>query len=155
VGRLDYDAEGLILLTNDGELAHRVAHPSFGVRKIYLVKVKGRVAPDALGELARGPVLDGRRRRGMQARILHHHNDKTWLEVTLKEGIQHHLKKAFAAVGHRVLKIKRYQVGPVALGELRPGEARRLSREEVAWMLEPPPRHGRGHPPADAPRAAP
>ncbi len=135
IGRLDYDAEGLILLTNDGELAHQVAHPSHGVEKIYLVKVKGLLAPDALARLARGPVLEGRRRRPVRARILHTLNDKTWLEVTLREGIQHHIKKMFAAVGHRVLKIKRYQVGPIELGALEPGQARKLGQADRDALL--------------------
>ncbi|MDH4247224.1 MAG: rRNA pseudouridine synthase [Deltaproteobacteria bacterium] len=135
IGRLDYDAEGLILLTNDGDLAQQVAHPSHSMTKVYLVKVKGVVAPEAVGVLAQGPVLDGKQRRGIRARVLHVVNDKTWLEVTLREGIQHHIKKAFAAVDHRVLKIKRFQVGSVTLEELRPGQSRRLSREEVEHLL--------------------
>jgi 23S rRNA pseudouridine2605 synthase len=135
IGRLDYDAEGLILLTNDGELAQRVAHPSFGVEKIYLVKIRGLIAPEALRRLGQGPVLDGRRRQAVRARILHTHNDKTWLEVTLREGIQHHIKKMFAAEGYRVLKIKRYQVGPVELGELQPGQSRKLGKAEIEALL--------------------
>jgi len=135
IGRLDYDAEGLILLTNDGALAHRVAHPSFGVEKIYLVKIKGLIAPEALHRLGQGPRLEGRQRQPVRARILHTHNDKTWLEVTLREGIQHHIKKMFAAEGHRVLKIKRYQVGPVELGDLQPGQLRKLGRPEMDALL--------------------
>ena len=135
IGRLDYDAEGLILLTNDGELAHRVAHPSFGVEKVYLVKVKGLVQPEAVHNLGRGPVLEGRRRSGVKARILHTRNDKTWLEVILREGIQHHIKKMFAAEGYRVLKIKRYQVGPIELGELGPGQVRKLGRADMEALL--------------------
>lgn len=143
VGRLDYDAEGLILLTNDGDWAQRAAHPSFAVEKVYLVKVKGVVQPAPLRELERGPVLDGRRRQRVRVRILHHRNDKTWLEVILREGIQHHIKKMFAAVGHRVLKIKRYQVGPVELGDLEPGQARKLSQGETEWVRERPPQKDR------------
>jgi pseudouridine synthase len=135
IGRLDYDAEGLILLTNDGELAQHVAHPSFGVEKVYLVKVKGLVQPAALRRLRQGPRLEGQRRQPVRARILHTLNDKTWLEVTLREGIQHHIKKMFAAEGHRVLKIKRYQVGPVELGELEPGQARKLGKSDIATLL--------------------
>jgi len=135
IGRLDYDAEGLILLTNDGALAQHVAHPSFGVEKVYLVKVKGLVEPSALRRLGQGPLLEGRRRQTVRARLLHTHNDKTWLEVTLREGIQHHIKKMFAAEGYRVLKIKRFAVGAVELGELEPGQARKLGRTEIAALL--------------------
>jgi len=136
IGRLDYDAEGLILLTSDGELAQRVAHPSHAVDKVYLVKVKGLVEDKALAQLAKGPVLDGRRRGKVRARVLHNLTDKTWLEVTLREGINHHIKKMFAQHGHRVLKIKRYRVGPVELGDMRPGQTRRLSGEEVTALLD-------------------
>ncbi|MDH5750960.1 MAG: rRNA pseudouridine synthase [Deltaproteobacteria bacterium] len=138
VGRLDYDAEGLILLTNDGDLAQRVAHPSAMVKKVYLVKVKGLVSPQALAQLAEGPVLDGRRKKGVRARVLHVINDKTWLEVKLTEGIQHHIKKAFASIGNRVLKIKRYQIGQVTLGELEPGQTRLLSAGDVETLVAGP-----------------
>ena len=135
VGRLDYDAEGLILLTNDGELSHRIAHPSFGMEKIYLVKIKGLVNPENLRKLSRGPVLEGKKRQQVKVRVLHHRNDKTWLEVTLREGIQHHIKKMFAKIGHRVLKIKRYQIGPVELGDMKPGQCRKLGAEEIERLV--------------------
>lgn len=135
VGRLDYDAEGLILLTNDGDLAQKVAHPSHSVPRIYLVKVKGLVEPAALRELAHGPVLQGRRLRPFKARILHTVHDKTWCELILREGVHHQIKRMFEGIGHRVLKIKRYQIGPVALADMRPGQVRRLGREEVAALL--------------------
>ena len=142
VGRLDYDAEGLILITNDGTLAQRVAHPSFSVRRVYLVKVKGLVDKEALERLVRKPTLDGVGRRPARARILHHHNDKTWLEVALWEGIHHHIKKLFASLEHRVLKIKRYQIGPVELADLEPGKSRRLSKAEVSALLGDHPKPG-------------
>lgn len=135
VGRLDYDAEGLILLTNDGDFAQQVAHPSHSVEKVYLVKVKGLVPPQALKRLAEGPVLDGRKKRGVRARVLHNLEDKTWLEVTLREGVQHHIKKMFLWVGHRVIKIKRYQIGPVTLGEMEPGGVRKLGKGDIEALL--------------------
>lgn len=134
-GRLDYDAEGLLLLTNDGELAQRVTHPSFGMARVYLVKVRGTVAGATLRKLARGVELDGRMRRPARTRILHTVNDKTWLEVVLREGIQHHIKKMFQAVGHPVLKIKRYQIGPIELGDLRPGQSRKLGRADSERLM--------------------
>jgi pseudouridine synthase len=132
---LDYDAEGLLLLTNDGELAQRVTHPSYGMARVYLVKVRGTVAAAALRTLARGVPLDGRTRRPARARILHTVNDKTWLEVVLREGIQHHIKKMFLAIGHPVLKIKRYQIGPVELGDLKPGQSRKLGRADSERLM--------------------
>ncbi len=135
IGRLDYDAEGLLLLTNDGDLAHRVAHPSFSVSKTYLVKVKGLLDRQTLKKLKAGPVLEGKRRRPVGARILHTLIDKTWVEVKLKEGIQHHIKKMFADCGFPVLKIKRYQIGPIALEDMEPGQTRRLNNGEVGRLL--------------------
>ena len=112
-----------------------MAHPSFGVEKVYLVKLKGVLSRQSLGTLRSGPVLAGKRRQGMRVEILHTRNDKTWVEATLREGTNHHLKKAFSSVGHRVLKIKRYRIGPVELGDMKPGEARRLGGAEIAWMM--------------------
>ena len=139
IGRLDYDAEGLILLTNNGALAQRIAHPSFGVEKTYLVKIKGFLEPEELQHLAAGPLLDGRR-RSARVRVLHTINDKTWLEVILREGIHHHIKKMFRKIGHRVLKIKRYQIGSVALADMQPGDVRRLSDVELAALTGAPQR---------------
>jgi len=135
VGRLDYDAEGLLLLTNDGAIAQRIAHPSHSMSKTYLVKVKGLVSAETLAKLRTGPRIEGRRRRPATGRVLHHLTDKTWVEITLKEGIQHHIKKMFAELGHRVLKIKRYQIAQVALEDLQPGQSRRLSEVEIAGLL--------------------
>ena len=135
VGRLDYDAEGLILLTNDGEFANRVAHPSHDVGKTYLVKVKGLPTTGELAEWSRGPVLDGQRLRPVQARVLHHVNDKTWCELVLHQGIHHQIKRMFEALGYWVLKIKRYSIGSVALEDMRPGQVRRLTDEEQASLL--------------------
>jgi 23S rRNA pseudouridine2605 synthase len=131
VGRLDYDAEGLLLLTSDGALAQQVMHPSFGMPRVYLVKVKGDVQRETLRKLGQGIELEGKVRQPARTRVLHTVNDKTWLEVVLKEGIQHHIKKMFQAVGHPVLKIKRYQIGPIELGDLNPGQTRRLGQGDM------------------------
>jgi 23S rRNA pseudouridine2605 synthase len=135
IGRLDYDAEGLLLLTNDGELAQRVAHPSFEVSRIYLVKVKGLVTAETVARLMHGTQLEGRPRRS-RVKTLHTVGDKTWLEVVLREGVHHHIKRMFAAVGHPVLKIKRYQIGPVELGDMKPGDCRKLGQAEISRLLQ-------------------
>jgi pseudouridine synthase len=134
IGRLDYDAEGLLLLTNDGDLAQRVAHPSFQVARIYLVKVKGIVSRETVERLMHGTELDGRK-RGSRVRILHVVGDKTWLEVILNEGVHHHIKRMFAAVAHPALKIKRYQIGPIELGDMKPGDCRKLGKAEINQLL--------------------
>jgi pseudouridine synthase len=135
VGRLDYDAEGLILLTNDGEFAQRISHPSHSVPKTYLVKVNGLVDPAALAQAAREPWIDGKRRRPISARVLHNVNGKTWCELVLREGLHHEIKKFFEALGHRVVRLKRFQIGSLMLDTMRPGESRRLSAAELAGLL--------------------
>jgi pseudouridine synthase len=131
VGRLDYDAEGLILLTNDGDLAHQLMHPRHKVSKGYFVKVRGLVKNQALSTLRQGPVIDDRKHQQVRVRILHTVNDKTWLELFLKEGTNRQIKKMFLNLGYPVLKIKRFQIGSIKLGDLQSGESRTLSTEEI------------------------
>ncbi len=136
VGRLDYDAEGLLLLTNDGDLANKLMHPKSHVWKEYLVKLKGRIPQEAMASLRKGPILDGKKRKPVQIKLLHYKDEKTWVSVCLSEGIKHQIKKMFLAAGYPVLKIKRIRVGSVDLGELEPGQSRRLGAQEVATLLE-------------------
>ena len=136
VGRLDYDAEGLLLLTNDGEFAHRIMHPRFKIAKSYFVKVRGLIQVSEMEPLRRGPVIDGRSHMPVQSKILHQRNDKTWLEVILHEGTNQQIKKMFLGLGYPVLKIKRFRIGSIDLGTLRPGEHRILSREERQQLLD-------------------
>ena len=136
VGRLDYDAEGLLLLTNDGEFAHRIMHPRFKIAKSYFVKVRGLIQVSEMESLRRGPVIDGRSHMPVQSKIIHQRNDKTWLEVVLHEGTNQQIKKMFLGLGYPVLKIKRFRIGSIDLGTLRPGEHRILSREERQQLLD-------------------
>ena len=136
IGRLDYDAEGLLLLTNHGELAQRIGHPSGGVAKGYLVKLRGRIQNVQLRRLRKGPLLEGRPRPPQRLRLLHHVNDKSWVEVIIAEGMYHHLRRFFATEGLPVLKIKRVSVGEVELGLLQPGEFHRLADAIVARFSE-------------------
>ena len=134
VGRLDAETEGLILLTNDGDLAHRLTHPSFGVAKTYLAEVVGPLKR-GLGkelragvELDDGPVtVDGFRPVGRSgARVL--------VEVVLHEGRKHVVRRLLEAAGHPVERLVRTEIGPVKLGELRPGNTRALTSDEVARL---------------------
>lgn len=134
VGRLDTDSEGLLLLTNDGELANRIAHPSFGVRKTYLAEVPGPVARDvgrrlrAGVDLADGPVrVDG-------FRVVSSAAGRVLVEVVLHEGRKHVVRRLLAEVGHPVQRLVRTHVGPVALGDLRPGRVRPLTSKEVGEL---------------------
>jgi 23S rRNA pseudouridine2605 synthase len=136
VGRLDYDAEGLLLLTNDGDLANRIIHPRFKIPKSYFVKVKGLVQHHDLEPLRKGPVIQGRPHQPVKCKILHQRGEKTWLEVILHEGTNQQIKKMFLGIGFPVQKIKRFRIGNIDLGWLRPGESRALSAEERQRLLE-------------------
>ena len=135
VGRLDYNAEGLILLTNDGNLAHQLMHPRHKVSKGYFVKVRGIVQNKYLSELRSGPVIDDRKHKSVKVKILHTVNDKTWLELFLREGTNRQIKKMFNKIGYPVQKIKRFQIGPILLGDLTSGECRALSTKEIEKIL--------------------
>jgi 23S rRNA pseudouridine2605 synthase/16S rRNA pseudouridine516 synthase len=135
VGRLDWESEGLIILTNDGELALRLTHPSNHVPKVYRVKVKGLVGRQTLEQVRHGLYLDGRRTLPAPVtRISSQQN--TWLEVTLYEGRRNQIRRVFERLGHPVLKLKRTAIGSVADRDLRPGQFRRLTAAEVTRLLE-------------------
>ena len=134
VGRLDGDSEGLLLLTNDGELAHRLTHPSFEVRKVYLAEVLGPVARDVGRRLRAGVDLDDGVARVDGFRLVESAANRVLIEVTLHEGRNHVVRRLLAAVGHPVQRLVRTEVGPVALGGLKPGRTRRLSQQEVGLL---------------------
>ena len=135
VGRLDRPTTGLLLFTNDGDLAHQLMHPRHKVSKGYFVKVRGIVENKVLSELRKGPVIDDRRHQRVRVKILHNVNDKTWLELFLREGTNRQIKKMFKKIGHPVQKIKRFQIGSIILGDLQSGESRALSPKEIKQIL--------------------
>lgn len=143
VGRLDYDTVGLILLTNDGELANRLTHPRYGVPKTYRVVVKGVLGEEAVGELERGIYLaerkaghtvGGKRTAHVEIKVLSQSRDTTTLEMTLREGRNRQVRRMLAAVGYPVRKLERIGMGPVRLKGVARGAWRELNREEV-WAL--------------------
>ena len=136
VGRLDYDAEGLLLLTNDGDLAHRLQHPRYKVAKTYLVKIRGRPPEEALTQLQQGIRLEDGITAPAELHVLEDDNRTTWLTLTLREGRNHQVKRMCAAVGCPVLKLRRTQIGPIDLGELKPGKSRRLKVREVRALRQ-------------------
>jgi pseudouridine synthase len=131
VGRLDYDATGLLLLTNDGELAHRLMHPRYKVAKTYRVTVAGQFLLAARTRLLAGIDLDGRLAIPEQVRVLKISSDRSVLEMTIREGRYHQVKRMCEQVGHQVLKLKRIAYGPLRLGRLGPGAWRDLGQEEL------------------------
>jgi 23S rRNA pseudouridine2605 synthase len=139
VGRLDQDTEGLLLLTNDGELAHRLAHPSYEVRKTYLAQVSGSVPRDLARRLRAGVELDDGRTAPADVRRL----DGARIELTIHEGRNRQVKRMFEAVGHRVRRLHRSRFGPLDVEGLEPGRWRELEPDEVERLRSiaaPPPR---------------
>jgi 23S rRNA pseudouridine2605 synthase len=131
VGRLDYDTEGLILLTNDGELAHRLAHPRYGVLKTYLADVRGPVPRDLARRMTTGVELEDGTVTADRFRVVEQAGPRVLVEITLHEGRKHVVRRMLAEVGHPVSRLVRTQVGPISLGSLRQGTTRRLSTAEV------------------------
>ena len=131
IGRLDLSSEGLILVTNDGELANRLTHPRYGVPKTYRVLVAGRPTPQVLANLRRGVRLAEGLARVEQVRVKSRQKESTVLEMVLREGRNREIRRVLARVGHKVLRLVRIAVGPVRLGDLPPGGCRRLSGEEL------------------------
>jgi len=134
VGRLDYDTEGLMLLTNDGELAHRLAHPSFGVLKTYLADVAGPLSRDLGRRLMTGVELDDGLATADRFRVVERAGQRALVEITLHEGRKHIVRRMLAEAGHPVSRLVRTQVGPVALGPLKPGTTRRLTTREIGEL---------------------
>lgn len=131
VGRLDADTEGIILLTNDGDLAHRLAHPSFGVPKTYVAQVRAPVRRDAGRKLRAGVQLEEGTVAVDRFRVLDRAGGRALVEVTVHEGRKHVVRRLLAAVGHPVQRLVRTDFGPVRLGSLRPGTTRDLTPQEV------------------------
>jgi len=133
VGRLDYDSEGLLIVTDDGALARDLMHPSRGVEKTYLAKVKGQPEPEVILRLTRGLPLDGRRTGPARVRIVRR-GDNAWIEITIGEGRNRQVRRMFQAVGHPVLRLRRLGYGGVVLGRLPVGHLRPLTEAEVAEL---------------------
>ena len=132
VGRLDADSEGLLLLTNDGELAHRLMHPSFGVPKTYLATVPGPVGRQVARQLRAGVELEDGPVSVDSFRVIQTHGRQAIVEVVLHEGRKHIVRRMLAEVGHPVSRLVRTRIGPVHLGGQRAGTLRALTRAEIA-----------------------
>ena len=132
VGRLDYLSAGLLLLTNDGELTARLLHPHYQIPRIYHAKVSGVCNSIVLKKLRTGVRLeDGTQTGAAEVRTIRKNERKTWLELTLREGRHHEVRRMCEAVGHRVEKLIRVSFGPIMLNELAPGEYRPLAPIEI------------------------
>jgi 23S rRNA pseudouridine2605 synthase len=136
VGRLDTDTDGLLVLTNDGEFAHRLAHPSFELRKTYVAEVRGVVRPKLGRRLAAGVVLEDGAVQVDGFRILQTLPDRSIVELVIHEGRNRVVRRLLAAVGHPVTRLSRTVFGPIRLGDLPPGGVRELTTGELGSLLD-------------------
>ena len=131
VGRLDYDAEGLLILTNDGDFAHRVIHPRFRIPRTYRAAVKGFFTPEAGNSLRRGVKLDGKLIRPLSLRVISRGKRMSRLQLEIAQGINRQVKRMLSLVGYEITAIKRIKMGEVVLASLPPGKFRRMTRTEL------------------------
>jgi len=154
-GRLDLDSEGLLLLTSDGMLAHHITDPQHKLPKVYLAQVERIPNEEALEQLRKGVVLNGKKTRPAEVRLLpedpqlpdrpvpirfRKNVPTAWLEIMLREGLNRQVRRMTAAVGYPTLRLVRVAIGPIALGELQPGEWRDLTSGEIAQIYSAAPR---------------
>lgn len=136
VGRLDTDTEGLLILTNHGEFAHRLAHPSFELRKTYVAQVEGVVRPAVRTAILAGVTLADGPVRPDGFRVVSSNAGRSMVELVIHEGRNHIVRRLMAKVGHPVLRLSRTAIGPIRLGTLRSGEGRELSLDELGALLD-------------------
>lgn len=140
VGRLDYDSDGLIILTNDGTFAERLMHPRYELERAYDARVRGIPDEKALDKLRRGIVLDGERTQAAGVTLLHVFEQKATpqalVEVVLKEGRNRQVRRMFETIGHPVLKLTRVRIGRIGIGAMKPGDLRELTEREIESLVK-------------------
>ncbi len=136
IGRLDYDTEGLIILTNDGDFANAVAHPRFQTEKEYRVTAEGEIKESELAVMRKGVVVDGERMPSARVEKLSYENGFTKLSVVIDEGQNRQVRRMFEAIGHQIKLLKRVRIGQVRLGGLKRGEYRDLTEEELNLLTK-------------------
>jgi 23S rRNA pseudouridine2605 synthase len=136
VGRLDMDTMGLVLMTNDGELTHRVTHPRYGLPKVYRAEVAGRIAEDVIDQLRRGVYIAEGRAKASEARVVRAGAQESTLEITLTEGRNRQIRRMLAQCGHKVRRLVRIKIGPLSLKGLPVGACRRLLPGEVKELKD-------------------
>lgn len=135
VGRLDYDSEGLLILTTDGALAQHLTHPSNEVPKTYLVKIEGTITENTLNPIRSGIEIDGYVTKKCKAHIVETNKEYTKIHITLIEGKNREIRKMFEAIGKNVTLLKRIKVGELSLRGLDRGSYRKLSKQEIAYLM--------------------
>jgi pseudouridine synthase len=134
VGRLDKQSMGLMLMTNDGDLAHKLTHPRYGHEKTYRVTIEGKIDKDTLNQWRRGLYLDGRKTIPAKIKILNHGSNFTLLEIVMREGRKRQIRRVANMLGYPVTRLVREKIGPLSLGNLKSGEWRHLSRGEISAL---------------------
>lgn len=134
VGRLDYNSEGLIIFTNDGEFANIIMHPRYEIEKEYYVKVKGRIEKEDISRLKKGILIEGSINRVKHIEFLKSSIKNNWYKFIVKEGKNRMIRKMCLAIDHPVLKLLRVRIGNISLGRLEPGQYRFLTEKEVAFI---------------------
>jgi 23S rRNA pseudouridine2605 synthase len=134
VGRLDYDSEGLLILTTDGELAQHLTHPTNEIPKTYLVKIEGTITESGLNPIRSGIEIDGYVSKKCKAHIVETNKEYTKIHITITEGKNREIRKMFAAIGKEVTLLKRIKVGDLSLRGLDRGSYRKLTKEEIAYL---------------------
>jgi 23S rRNA pseudouridine2605 synthase len=136
VGRLDTDTDGLLILTNDGDFAHKLAHPSYEVPKTYLAEVMGVMHPSTVKRLREGITLEDGVVKPSGVKLVSTAEDRSLVRITLQEGRNHIVRRTMEAVGHPVRRLSRTGIGPVRLGQLKSGDLRDLTRDELGGLLD-------------------
>jgi len=134
VGRLDYDTEGLLLLTNDGDFTYKVTHPKFNTQKTYIATLKGGITIAGLNKLRRGVVIDGYKTSPAELKIIDAIEGHTIVEITIHEGRNRQVRKMFESVGSKVVALQRTKIGQVELGNLPLGRWRYLTSHEISYL---------------------
>ena len=135
IGRLDYDTEGLILLTNDGDFANKVAHPKFSIDKEYRVTIEGEIKESELAVMRKGVVVDGQRMPSASVNFISYENGFTKLSVIIDEGQNRQIRRMFEAIGKTIKLLKRVRIGQVRLGGLKRGDYKDLTEEELNSLV--------------------
>ena len=134
VGRLDYNTEGLLLFTNDGELANKLMKPNFEVEKTYICEVEGEIKESELAVIRAGVVIDGKRLNKCKAKLKEFKNNKSKLEITINQGLNRQIRKMMEFIGKNVVNLKRIKIGDLKVGGLSRGEHRQLKDYEVDYL---------------------
>jgi pseudouridine synthase len=134
VGRLDFDSQGLLILTNDGELAYRLMHPRFGIPRTYKVLLEGRMESQSVKKLQKGVMLDDGLAKAARVRILKRDQGRSLMRITVSEGRSREIRRILEAVGHRTIQLMRTGYGTLSLGNLKVGTYRHLTEEEVRLL---------------------